>query len=152
MDFETVEQFKVVGISVRTSNENGQAAQDLAALWGRWMAEGISSQIPNKMEDSIYCVYTGYEKDHTRPYTAILGCRVTGLDIIPDGMIGINIPSGNYKRYTAKGNILTGAVFNEWLKIWNQDLTRNFVADYEVYGPKAQNPENAEVDIFVGIR
>ena len=43
-------------------------------------------------------------------------------------------------------------VFGEWTKIWNSDLVRTFTADFEVYGEKAQNPENAEVDIFVAIK
>jgi predicted transcriptional regulator YdeE len=51
-----------------------------------------------------------------------------------------------------KGNILQGVVFDEWTKIWNSDLERAFTADFEVYGEKSLNPENAEVDIFIAVK
>lgn len=147
-----IQKFHVIGISVRTTNENGQATQDIPALWNRFMTEGIAGQIPNKTDHSVYCIYTEYEKDHTKPYTTLVGCKVANLDTIPDGMTGKTIEEGTYTSRTAKGNILQGLVFNEWVKIWNSDLNRAYTADFEVYGERAQNPENAEVDIFVAVR
>ena len=38
------------------------------------------------------------------------------------------------------------------MKIWNSDLDRSFTSDFEIYGEKAQNPETAEVDIFIAIK
>ena len=152
MSIETIPPFNVIGIYVRTTNENGQSSQDIPALWNRFIAEGIATQIPNKIDDSLYCIYTDYEKDHTKPYTTILGCKVTSLDEIPDGMVGKFFEETVYKKHVAKGNILQGLVYHEWIKIWNSDLDRRFTADFEVYGKKAQNPENAEVDIFVAVR
>jgi len=32
------------------------------------------------------------------------------------------------------------------------DLGRIFTADFEVYGEKAQNPSDAEVDIFIAVQ
>ncbi|MGL4630553.1 MAG: GyrI-like domain-containing protein [Leadbetterella sp.] len=151
MSNQIIQKFHVIGISVRTTNENGQAAQDIPALWDTFIREGIAIQIPNKMDSSIICIYTEYEKDHTKPYTTILGCRVENLDTVPDGMVGKTIEEASYTQYVAKGNLLQGAVFNEWTKIWNSDIKRTFTADYEVYGEKAQNPENAEVDIFIAV-
>jgi len=97
-------------------------------------------------------VYTDYEKDHTRPYTTLLGCRVHDLNDIPTGMTGKTIETADYELFTAKGDLTQGAVFNEWVKIWNADIPRAFIADFEVYGAKAQQPQAAEVDIFVGVR
>lgn len=151
MNSETVKSFTIIGLSVRTTNENGQSGKDIPALWGRFMAEGIMEKIPNKISTDIYCIYTDYEKDHTKPYTTFLGCNVSSLEQIPDGLTGKQINTGNYIKRSAKGNILQGLVFNEWLKIWNSDIPRIFTADFEVYGEKAQNPENAEVDIFIAV-
>lgn len=148
----TIKKFSVIGISVRTTNENGQATQDIPALWNNFMTNGIVDKIPNKIDNSIYCIYTEYEKDHTKPYTTILGCKVSDLQTIPDGMVGKTFDEANYTKIVAKGNILQGMVFNEWTKIWNSNLDRTFTADFEVYGEKAQNPENAEVDIFIAIK
>ncbi|MEO5592734.1 MAG: GyrI-like domain-containing protein [Chitinophagaceae bacterium] len=152
MSNQTIQKFNVIGISIRTTNENGQAGQDIPALWSKFMSEGILEKIPNKIDNSIYCIYTEYEKDHTKPYTTIVGCKVSSLDNIPNEMVGKTFEEANYTKHIAKGNILQGIVFNEWTKIWNSNLDRKFTADFEVYGEKAQNPENAEVDIFVAVK
>ncbi len=151
MSTQKIQKFNVIGIAVRTSNENEQAATDIPALWEKFMAEGIAEKIPNKTDHSLYCIYTDYEKDHTKPYTTILGCKVENLDIIPDGMVGKTFETATYKKYVAKGNILQGLVYNEWIKIWNAGLPRTFTTDFEVYGEKAQNPEDAEVDIYIAV-
>ncbi len=76
-----IEPFKVIGIAVRTTNENGKSAQDIGQLWGKFMSEGISDKIPNKINDTIFSIYTNYESDHTKPYDTILGCKVSFLTI-----------------------------------------------------------------------
>jgi predicted transcriptional regulator YdeE len=152
MNTTNLKPFHVMGIAVRTTNENMQAAQDIGALWGRFMNENIIAQIPSKADLTIYSVYCEYEKDHTRPYTTLLGCRVNSIEIIPDGMRVITIAEGDYTTYTAKGNLMEGAVYNAWTKIWNAGMPRTFATDFEIYGPGAQNPEDAEVEIMVGVR
>lgn len=152
MPTQIIPSFHVIGISVRTTNENGQAASDIAALWNRFLTEAIMVQIPHKISGDIYCIYTDYEKDHTQPYTVILGCMVSNPEDTPAGMIGLTIKKGSYMRFTAKGNLAQVAVLEEWVNIWNADLDRSFTADFEVYGSKAQNPENAEADIFVAVK
>lgn len=146
-----IEPFKVIGIAVRTTNENNQAAQDIPVLWEKLMNEGIVNAIPNKIDTTIYSLYTDYEKDHTKPYTTILGCKVENLDHIPEGMVGKSFEGGNYIKFTAKGNLADNLVINEWIKIWNMDLGRIFTADFETYGEKALNPSEAEVDIFIAV-
>lgn len=152
MKTTTIQPFDIIGISVRTTNENMQASKDISGLWNKFMSENIMAQIPNKIDNNIYSVYTDYEKDHTKPYTTLLGCKVSNLDSIPKGMIGKSFKGGNYTIFTAKGNIKEGSIYKEWGKIWNADIQRAYTADFEVYGEKAQNPENAEADIFVAIK
>ena len=107
--------------------------------------------IPNKTDASILSIYTNYEGDHTQPYDTILGCRVSTLDKIPQGMIGQKFKNGNYTKFIAKGDLNQGAVYHTWLEIWNTTIDRTYIADYEVYGEEAQNPSDAVVEIFVGI-
>jgi predicted transcriptional regulator YdeE len=152
MNNEQVPAFNVIGISVRTTNENQQAAQDIPQLWNKFMVEGLPEKIPNKINDSIYCIYTDYEKDHTKPYTTIIGCKVADLKSIPNGMVGKTFADAVYAKRIAKGNILQGMVYNEWVKIWDADLNRSFTADFEVYDEKAQNLENAEVAIYIAVK
>jgi predicted transcriptional regulator YdeE len=149
MQTQRKDSFNIIGISVRTTNEHNQAAIDIPALWGKFMAENILNQIPNKVNSSIYCVYTNYKKDYTKPYTTILGCKVESLESIPEGMVGIKIKENSYAKFTAQGNLTNGVVFNEWLKIWNSELPRAYTADFEIYDERSLDQTNATVDIFI---
>lgn len=144
--------FNVIGIAVRTSNQNGQSMQDIPALWARFESEGIFNKIPHKIEHQVYGIYTDYEGDYTMSYTAIIGCKVSSLDEIPEGMVGKVIGGGEYQTFTAKGSIQQGAVFHEWVKIWNANIDRAYTSDFEVYGAKAADMENAEVDIMIAVK
>lgn len=147
-----IEPFKVIGIAIRTTNENGQAAKAIGELWGEFMSKNILDKIPNKVDPTIYSLYTDYEGDHNKPYTAILCCKVENLDVIPKGMIGKSLEGGNYVKLTAKGDLTKGLIVNQWLKIWEMGLDRKFTADFEVFGEKAQNPNDAEIDFLIAVR
>ncbi|MFS4429640.1 GyrI-like domain-containing protein [Chryseobacterium sp. S90] len=147
-----IKPFKVIGISVRTTNENGQAAKDIPMLWEKMINEDIVNSIPNRKDNTLYSIYTDYEKDHTKPYTTVLGCKVENLDNIPEGMTGYSFEGGDYVKFTTKGDLSKGLVINEWLKIWEMDLGRIFTADFEIYGEKAQDPSDAEVDILIAVK
>lgn len=147
-----LEPFQLIGIAVRTTNENGQAAEEIGGLWQKFMSEGILGQIPNKVDHTIYSLYTEYEGDHTQPYTAVLGCKVEHLEDIPAGMVGKSFQGGNYVTHSAKGDLTQGLIVKEWHKIWEAGLDRRFTADFEVFGEKAQNPADAEVDFWVAVK
>ena len=148
----TINSFKIIGISVRTTNENGQSAKDIGELWAKFMSEGIANKIPNKLDTEILSIYTNYESDHTKPYDTLLGCRVDSLENIPEGMVGQIFEGGNYREFVSKGDLTKGAVYGTWSEIWGSDLNREYSADFEVYGEKAKNPADAEVGIFVAIK
>ena len=147
-----IEPFKLIGISARTTNENEQGNKDIAELWQKFVSENIVAEIPARLDNTVYCLYTDYESDHTKPYTAIIGCKVGNLDIIPMGMVGRTFGCGNYIITTAKGNLTQGLIINHWTKIFDMGLDRTFVADFEIFGHKAQNPSDAEVDFYVGVK
>lgn len=152
MQTTEIKPFQVIGISVRTTNENGQAASDIGLLWERFMTEGILQKIPHRINDDILSIYTNYESDHTRPYDTILGCKVSSLDSIPDGMVGQAFAGGTFAKFIAKGDMTKGTVYRTWGDIWSTDLNRLYTADVEVYGEKASNPANAEVPIYVAVK
>lgn len=147
-----IEPFKIIGIKVRTTNQNGQSAQDIGALWTKFLTEKIAEKIPNKVENSVFSIYTNYQGDFTQPYDTILGCKVNSLEEIPEGMIGQEFEGGNYVKFISKGNLNEGIVYKTWEEIWKSEMKRVYTADFEVYGEKAQNPENAEVDIFIAVK
>ena len=151
MKVNQTESIRVIGISVRTSNENMQAAQDIPALWKRFGSEDIASKIPGRVDENTYCIYTDYESDHTKPYTTILGCHVADDAEVPEGMVACVLEVGPYQKFTAKGNLLEGAVVSAWMEVWKSDLDRKYSADYECYDARAANPEDGEIDIFVAL-
>lgn len=147
-----IQPFKIIGISVRTSNEGGQAMQDMGALWSRFYKENIAAAIPGKAGEEIYSIYTDYESDHRGAYTAIIGFKVNSLDSIPPGMVGCEFKGGAYRKYAAKGE-MPAAVVQQWQEIWNDStLDRKYTADLEVYGEKAQDPADAGVDIYIAVK
>jgi Uncharacterized protein conserved in bacteria len=152
MKNKIIPSFSIIGLAIRTSNQNGQAAKDIPELWNRFFKEDILSRIPNKVSNELYCIYTEYEKDHTLPYTTVLGCKVSGLEEMPEDMDGIHIEQNQYQHFTAEGNLADGVVYEAWQKIWDTDLPRTYTADFEIYGEKAQNPQETKVDIFIGIQ
>lgn len=152
MQHVQVEPFQLIGIGIRTTNENSQATQEIAALWQRFLQENILAKVPNKADKQIYSLYTDYQGDYTKPYLAILGCKVKTLHNVPDGMIGKSFTGGNYIKTTATGDLTKGLIVSHWSKIFSMEWNRAYTADFEVFGEKAQNPANAEVDFYVAIQ
>ena len=146
-----MDPFYIIGISVKTTNENGKSAKDIPALWGTFFSDEIFEKIPNKISNEVYGLYSDYEGDFMAPYTTTIGCKVSSIDSIPEGMVYKQISAGNYKKYTAIGDLNKGAVFTKWQEIWGANLKRSYTTDFEVYDTRAQDPTNAEVDIFIAI-
>jgi predicted transcriptional regulator YdeE len=146
-----MEKFKIIGITVKTVNDGDQAANDIGGLRAEFLNDDIMNKIPNKVSSEIISVYTDYDGDYTDPYRVLIGCKVSSLENIPKGMIGREIESEAYAKFVCKGNILEGALYETWMDIWNTPLKRTYTADFEVYGEKAQDLENAEVDIYIAV-
>lgn len=141
----------IVGIATRTSNDQGKAEKDIPQLWQKFMGQGVPSRIHNKVDDTIYAIYTDYEGDHTKPYTLVIGCNVANLDNIPEDMTVKMVPAANYTKFTAKGDLTKDAVINAWMKIWKTPLKRTYTTDVEIYGEKAMNPEDGEAEILIAV-
>lgn len=150
---EKLNNFKFIGISVETTNANGQSANDLQKLWERFYCENIPTQIPNKVTDEIYSIYTDYETNYTGKYTCIIGFKVNSLDKIPENLIGREFEGGQFQKFIAKGQ-MPDAVVETWQKIWQKEgeLNRKYEVDFEVYGKNSQKGEDSEVQIFISIK
>lgn len=145
--------FTVMGIAVETTNQNMQAVYDIGMLWQRFIAENIFDQIPQKLSPDIYEVFTNYKGNYEAPYRTIIGCMVDLAAVLPQGMVMVHIPSQTYRVYLAKGKIAE-AVGKTWGQIWQADaqLNRTYQADFDIYGERAQDANNAEVEIYVGVQ
>jgi predicted transcriptional regulator YdeE len=152
MNFEiiTLGEFRVAGISVRTSNRDGQSQKDISELWGRFMSENIATKIPNKASESLYCIYTDYESDFMGPYTTILGYKVNSVENLPDGLIAKTIAASTYNLYKSTGK-LPYCVLNTWKEIWESDIKRKYQDDFDAYPPDAFSSENPVVETYVSV-
>lgn len=97
-------------------------------------------------------IYTDYQSDHTQSYTTLLGCKVEALHMIPEGMVGRSFDGGNYVSVSAKGDLMKGLIVKQWSEIWKMDLDRLYTADFEVFGEKAQNPSQAEIEFLIAVK
>lgn len=146
------EELTVVGISTRTSNQNGKATKDIPGLWQKFMAENVSEKLSNKVDDTIYALYTDYEGDHTQPYTLTIGYSVSNLDNIPEDMTVKIVPEANYAKFLAKGDLTKDAVINKWMEIWNTNLNRSYTTDIEIYDDRAKDPTDGEAEILISVK
>jgi predicted transcriptional regulator YdeE len=145
--------FKVIGIFVDTTNENLKVIQDLTTLWAKFQTENIFAQIPDKLSQDVYEVFTDYQGNYQKPYRTIIGCKVADSAQAPAGMIEHTIPEQTYRVYPVKGKV-PDAIGQAWFSIWQDDdnLNRAYIVDFNLYGPKSADMNNAELEIFVGIR
>ena len=150
----TIQEKKIIGMAIRTTNENGQAANDIELLWQKFWKDETIHQLEQKINNDIYAVYTNYETDFTGYYDTIIGYEVNTLMVVPEGLIGLVIEGGDYAEYVSKGK-MPEAIFNTWLGIWaDQEFNskRAYKADFTVHGEKYNDGPMAEVETYISVK
>lgn len=147
---EKVPAQRIIGISVKTENSS-DGFQKIKDLWARFYGEKVVSQIPGKISDDIFAVYTDYEKDHTKPYTLIVGVKVEGDVLPPEGMDEHVIPKQTYAVFTVKGE-MPQAIIKTWKYIWSSDLKRKYSTDFEHYIINSDQNLISENKIYIAIK
>ena len=148
MTYSTVKEKQklIVGIEIRTSND--QCLVDMPRIWGKFHQEKILDKIPHKVNDTVFALYTDYEGDYTKPYSYILGCEVSTLEDIPEGMVGKVVPASTYAVYTTEGTYPQGLA-QTWVSIWKSSPKRAYTSDLEVYNPDFNPQTNPEVKVYI---
>jgi|SRR5690348_1329470 predicted transcriptional regulator YdeE len=150
--------FTVIGISARTTNAQEMSGRGvIGKMWQRFMSEQILAKIPNRADSNTLALYTDYESDATGAYTFVLGAKVTSDAKIPDGMVAVKVPAGKYSVFTTDRGPTVKVVPAAWARIWSLSKSqlggqRAYKTDFELYGPEAADPQNAQVQIHVGIK
>lgn len=137
-----------IGLELKTNNEECSLA--MPAHKDRFFKENILSKIRNKINGSIFALYTDYEGDYTKPYSWILGCEVSNLDEVPEGLVGKVIPESKYAVFTTQGEFPQGLIA-VWQDIWKSDLQRLYTSDFEVYRSGFDPQSNPEVKVYIAI-
>lgn len=146
----TLDKFTIVGIAVRTTNQEGKSQSDIGKLWESFFQKEVLKAIPNKLSEDIYCIYTDYESDYTGEYTTILGCQVSSIENVPADFIIKEIPECTYYKYISEGELVS-AVGKTWSHIWKSDIDRKYLADFDIYGDEARDPKNARIITFLSV-
>ena len=149
MEYEIIElqEKRVEGIGIKTSNENGKSVQDIGKLWQKFFAEGEYDKIEHKANQKTIGLYTDYEGDYTKPYYFMVGCEVEKES--QNRMMKI-IPKGKYAKFVIKGDVQK-SVGEAWGKIWQMDLKRKYDCDFEEYQNNSQDMQNQEIHIYIGL-
>jgi predicted transcriptional regulator YdeE len=154
------ESFQVIGISASTNNANESGPGGIIGkLWQQFVTQGLLNKIPDRVDQSIIAVYTDYASDANGEYTFVLGAKVKPAPnpVVPEGMVVRTVPAGKYAVFTSQRGPVAKVVVETWKQIWayfqspanGQRVCR---ADFEVYDQRAADPNNSQVEIYVGVK
>jgi len=152
------EAFAVIGIEERTNNAREMTPDGaIPRLWDRLFKEGILDRIPHRAAMDIIVIYTDYASDRKGDYTYILGARVNHLSRVPQGMVAKTVQKARYAVLTTEKGPVGKVVSGAWQEIWRLEDRgelggkRAYRADFELYDERSRDPQNSQVDIYVGI-
>ena len=157
MRTEQLSSFRVAGYSVRTNNDvESTAASRIAQVWQSFMRDNPAALLPNKLGDEVYAVYSDYETDFTGDYTFTLGYKVPPDIKLPSGLVMVELHTGKYAILTSEIGPAPHVVPSLWQRIWSMTPSelggvRSYQADFELYDQRSSNPEQAQVDIYLGL-
>ena len=152
------EPIYVAGYMIRTSNAKEMGGNgEIGKLWGRFMQQNLAAQIPNRIGQTLIVVYSDYASDEKGEYNYLLGAPVTTVDGLPAGLSFRRIPAGQFAVFTTAQGPVAQVLEATWKQIWMSTPSqlggqRAFVADYEIYDQRSSDPNNAQVEVHVGLR
>ena len=145
---------KLVGIKARTNNQKEMTPGEgiISPMIAKF--HNMASKIANRSDASkFFCVYTEYDSDENGDYTYFVGAELSDFADIADGFTTLTIPAQNYKKFAVGPGAMPMVCINTWQDIWqNHKENRNYVADFEVYDGRSADPNNAELDIYIGMK
>ena len=161
MEPKIIEQpeFSIIGIQVRTANAKEMTGQGaIPKQWSKFNKERIADKIPHKVDSTIYAVYTNYASDYNGEYDFIIGMKVRSASDVPAGMVAKKVPSGKFAVITTAKGPVEKVVPQAWQHAYSLDNShqlggaRAYRADFELYDQRSQNPQDAQVDLYIGLR
>lgn len=152
-------ELKLVGITCRTSNiaEMNPNSAKIGQTLQHYFHGAMADKINNRQNPGVtYCIYTNYESDVNGEYTYFVGEKVSSFDNVSSDFQELIIPAQNYVKFTTEAGPMPKVCIEAWQKIWAMDSdemdgTRNYIADFEIYDARAQDPSHTVLDIFIGI-
>lgn len=145
----TLEEKIAVGVAARTDNTSPEAGAVIGGLWSRFFQEGIYASIPDKVNEKALGIYTDYTGEEKTGYQAMAACETARAPKEEGAYTVCRIPAGRYAKFVVYGDMVK-AVSAAWQAIWQMDLPRSFVCDFEEY--QDDRMEDAEIHLYVGLK
>ncbi len=153
MEYEIVEIEKkdIVGIKIRTTNENWKCIGDMTSLWQKFFGSNVSGSIKNATGRTSYGVYNNYESDLFKPYDYTAGLEVGKIEDLSGELSSLKIPGGKYAKFSGMGD-LKQVVGELWQKVWASEINRSYLCDFELYNNKSEDMDKQEIEIYISIK
>lgn len=153
----SISPFTVIGIAARTDNAKESTADGIIPKqWQKFFSEGVPARIPATTGTNFCGVYSDYASDHNGEYTYVVGQAVKNGTAAPSGMVMIQVPAGQYAVFTTEVGPFSKVIPDAWQRIFRLEeegkLNRAYKADLEIYDQRAQNPQNGQIDIYIGLK
>jgi predicted transcriptional regulator YdeE len=119
-------------------------------VWEVFFDHKIEEKIvARKNANELLFLYSDYD---AHGHVEMVGCEVTSVDDVPEGMVAMPVPAGKYLLFEARGP-LPAALDTTWNEIRdyfgrNKDCERAFAVDFELH--RDDRPE--AVDVFVAVK
>lgn len=153
------EGFSIIGIEARTSNALEMKGEGvIAKQWQQFFQDGVQQKVTNRVDANIYAVYTDYASDRNGEFSFVIGLRVNADATVPPGMVLKKVPAGEYALVTSEKGQVGKVVVAAWQQVWAlEDKAqlgglRAYKADFEIYDSRATDPQNSQVDLYVGLK
>jgi predicted transcriptional regulator YdeE len=153
-----LQKFSVMGFETRTTNAKEMTKEgQIGGLWARIQRENLLDKIPNKLDHNIVVVYSNYESDKDGAYSYLIGAKTADGTPALQGMVVRDVSSGRFAIFTSEKGPAAKVVPEVWQRIWTvskSDLggQRAYKSDFEIYDQRAADPQNSQVDVYVGIK
>jgi predicted transcriptional regulator YdeE len=157
MHVTKIPAFTVIGIEARTTNAKEASADGIIGRqWQKFFSDGIPQRIPNRLDEIFYAVYSSYASDHNGEYSFLIGAKVKDGTAPTAGLTAMHIQSGRYAVITSDRGPFAKVVPEAWQKIFALEgqgkLKRAYRSDFELYDQRAQDPQNGQIDIYIGLK
>jgi predicted transcriptional regulator YdeE len=151
--------FSVMGIEVRTTNAK-EASSDgvIGKQWQKFFQDGVLEKIPNRADSNLYAVYNNYTDGRNGEYSFLIGPKVPEGSVPPAGLVLKTVPAGNYAVITSEQGPVVKVVVAAWQRVWKMEDEhtlggqRAYAADFELYDQRGIDPQNSQVDLYIGLK
>ncbi|NRB10512.1 MAG: GyrI-like domain-containing protein [Rickettsiaceae bacterium] len=155
-----LEEKIIVGLNTNTGYEElSNGSTKIADLINNYYGSNIEKDIANRKTPGItYSVYSDYTSNYLGNYQYHYGEEVSNSSKVSTNLHKVIIPTGKYIKFTTEPGKIPNVIIQAWQEIWQLEETNNlggirlYNSDFELYDQRSMDPNNAVVDIYIGIK